>query len=194
MSALESDSEVSDSEAEANYDPYYDESSEVSDSEAEASPDDMPEAESVVNFFGVAPPVRKEKPKKGEQKSGDKAKKDGQKKKKKSQRRRRAKKQFEEMQRRLKEQEEAKSVQHGDATERPSAKPAAEAPKPAASPLAAATPSKTLTVVYRPCETCGKDGIKKCAACKKAYYCSYTCQSKDWKLRHKQVCKVLAAQ
>jgi hypothetical protein len=40
----------------------------------------------------------------------------------------------------------------------------------------------------RRCIVCRAKGNKKCAACKKARYCSEGCQKKDWK-KHKEVCK-----
>ena len=49
-----------------------------------------------------------------------------------------------------------------------------------------------VPVVLR-CGSCGaNDGSNKaCAVCKKVYYCNKTCQTRDWKLRHKKVCKKL---
>jgi MYND finger protein len=38
------------------------------------------------------------------------------------------------------------------------------------------------------CEGCGIIALKKCAGCKKAYYCSRVCQEKDWS-SHKLNCK-----
>ncbi len=35
------------------------------------------------------------------------------------------------------------------------------------------------------------DGLKKCAACKMALYCSKDCQKKDWKEGHKRSCKAV---
>lgn len=42
----------------------------------------------------------------------------------------------------------------------------------------------------RVCATCNKYGytLPKCSVCKKAYYCSQECQTKDWK-RHRKICK-----
>lgn len=39
------------------------------------------------------------------------------------------------------------------------------------------------------CATCGKKGVSKyCASCRKLYYCSRSCQVKDWKQGHKAKC------
>jgi hypothetical protein len=45
------------------------------------------------------------------------------------------------------------------------------------------------------CGSCGaqaSSNMKRCTACKKVSYCSRECQVKDWKLRHKGVCKSLS--
>ncbi|KLO12550.1 hypothetical protein SCHPADRAFT_410995 [Schizopora paradoxa] len=34
--------------------------------------------------------------------------------------------------------------------------------------------------------------LKKCSRCKFVLYCSQDCQTKDWKMDHKQNCKVYA--
>lgn len=38
-----------------------------------------------------------------------------------------------------------------------------------------------------PCKVCGKGDAKKCGKCHRVFYCSVTCQKKDWK-SHKKVC------
>lgn len=46
----------------------------------------------------------------------------------------------------------------------------------------------------RRCDSCGSAGnLKKCKACKKAFYCSRDCQVADWKGGHKSLCKQLRA-
>ena len=44
------------------------------------------------------------------------------------------------------------------------------------------------------CWGCGQENksLKKCGACKNAWYCNETCQRLDWGKRHKKVCKAMA--
>ena len=37
------------------------------------------------------------------------------------------------------------------------------------------------------CRLCGKQNVKICTGCEKAWYCSQDCHSKDW-LRHREFC------
>lgn len=60
---------------------------------------------------------------------------------------------------------------------------------------------KSLAVPFLPitaikghlCFRCCKPpkNVLKCAACKRAVYCSRQCQQQDWKMVHKEQCKVL---
>lgn len=48
---------------------------------------------------------------------------------------------------------------------------------------------RILLVKKMACDACGKSGASKhCSACRKAYYCSKVCQTRDWKSGHKQQC------
>lgn len=50
-------------------------------------------------------------------------------------------------------------------------------------------------IVHKYCQTCyastKADGstLDRCSTCKKVNYCSRECQIKDWKLKHKAMCK-----
>ena len=37
------------------------------------------------------------------------------------------------------------------------------------------------------CQTCGKEGTKKCTSCRRVAYCDAVCQKADWK-EHKKIC------
>lgn len=57
------------------------------------------------------------------------------------------------------------------------------------------TPRKDLVISTRAqCHGCGQDfekpSLKRCTACKRVYYCSKSCQAKDYRkpMRHKQCC------
>ena len=38
------------------------------------------------------------------------------------------------------------------------------------------------------CQTCGKEGFKRCSRCEAVYYCGRECQIKDWQ-KHKPICR-----
>jgi hypothetical protein len=42
------------------------------------------------------------------------------------------------------------------------------------------------------CQTCGKEGYKKCSRCEEVYYCGRECQIKDWQ-KHKAVCRKIGS-
>ncbi len=43
---------------------------------------------------------------------------------------------------------------------------------------------------HKMCNNCGQQAVKQCSQCKSAYYCSDTCQTKQWS-SHKSVCKTI---
>ncbi len=43
------------------------------------------------------------------------------------------------------------------------------------------------------CNHCGKKSSLQCGRCKNAFYCNQGCQSKDWKRKHRNVCKANSA-
>ena len=45
------------------------------------------------------------------------------------------------------------------------------------------------SLIFNPCAWCGSTiNTSKCTRCLRTYYCSKTCQTKDWNLRHKKLC------
>lgn len=46
----------------------------------------------------------------------------------------------------------------------------------------------TADIVFHICEMCGSEASRKCAACKKVYYCCQDCQKADWLVLHKKIC------
>lgn len=47
--------------------------------------------------------------------------------------------------------------------------------------------SALATKMTNSCKVCGKEDAKKCGKCHRVFYCSVTCQKKDWK-SHKETC------